>query len=498
MKFIENLAKGSLVLLFGIFLSKLLSYIYRVIVARYLGSSDYGLLILGLAVFGVANLIASLGMRSGVLRYVSFYLGKKDYKKVKGVILSSLKLTFILGVFLGVILFFVSDFLAINLFHNSKLIILLKILAVGLPFVAMLDILLGVFLGFQKPKYEVINDKVIRSIVQILVTLFLIMLGYNVLGAAWGFVIGVITSTLLSLFILEFKLLKFLKSFVNHIKMTKELVNFSWPLVLTLVSGLIISYIDTFMLGYFKTASEVGIYNVALPTSALLLILPAALFVNMLSAMTNLYAQKKLNELKKVYNTVVRWLFLINFPIFLFIIFFSEGIITSLFGKEYLSANLALIVLSLGYLFHSLISYPNISVLEVFKRTKTILLINVIITVLNIIINYLLIPEYGIIGAAIGTGGSFILGAILFFLITKDIAKLSPKFISYWKIFLASIISIFVVYLLSTFLNVSLMSLIILFIALIVIYNLLMFLIKGFTKEDLIAFKAVLTGVFNR
>src|SRR3989344_2680318 len=445
MEEIKNIAKGSLIILIGIFLSKLLSYIYRVIVARYLGSTEYGLLVLGLAVFGVASLIASLGMRSGVLRYVSFYLGKKDYKRVKGVILSSLKLTFLLGLFLGIVLFFISNFLAINLFHESKLITLLKILAIGLPFVAMLDILLGVFLGFQKPKYEVINDKVIRSIVQIVATVLLLSLGYGVLGATWAFVIGVITSTLLSLFILEFKLLKFLKSFANHIKMTKELVSFSWPLVLALVSGLIISYTDTFMLGYFQTASEVGIYNVALPTSALLLILPTALFVNMLSVITNLYAQKKLNELKKVYSTVVRWLFLINFPIFLFIIIFSEGILNSLFGKEYISASLALIILSLGYLFHSLISYPNISVLEVFKRTKIILMINLIITILNIIINYLLIPKYGINGAAIGTGGSFILGAILFFLITKGITKLSPKFISYWKIFLASIVSIILI-----------------------------------------------------
>ena len=58
MEEIKNIAKGSLIILIGIFLSKFLTYIYRAIVARFLGSSDYGLLTLGLAISGFVGIFA--------------------------------------------------------------------------------------------------------------------------------------------------------------------------------------------------------------------------------------------------------------------------------------------------------------------------------------------------------------------------------------------------------------------------------------------------------
>ena len=495
MKEIKNIAKGSLIILIGIFLSKFLTYIYRAIVARFLGSSDYGLLTLGLAIFGFIGILATLGLRSGVLRYVSFFRGKEDLRKVKGAITSSLRITLFLGILAGLILFLFSNFIGITIFDKPQLSIILKILAVSLPFLGMLQVFLGAFIGFQKQKYEVISDKLFRGITIIVLTIILVLLGFGVFGAAIAYSLTVILTTILAFILFEKKTFRLLKTQIKSIRITKALLKFSWPLTFTYFFGFIISYTDTLMLGYLRTNSEVGIYNTAIPTAGLLLIPAVALFLNMISSMTSLYAKKKTKEFIQVYKASTKWVFMINFPLFLFFIAFPASILIILFGREYALGATSLIILAFGYLLYSTITYPSATLLSMVEKTKSILYSQIIAAVINIILNLFLIVRYGMVGAAIATSISLIIGSVLFLAFAYKYTKDLPYFKSYIKPFIAAIISLFIVVLLAPLFKIGSYTVIPLAVLYTLTYSGIMYVIKGFDKEDVIIFKSILNRI---
>ena len=125
---IKSIAKGALWMFLGFFLAKILSYFYRIVIAR-IGAYEYGLLSLMLAVFGIFTAFALLGLNYGVVRYVAFYQGKKDDARTKGTILSSLKIALPWSIVLAFGLYISSDLIAVGIFNEPNLSLLLKIMA---------------------------------------------------------------------------------------------------------------------------------------------------------------------------------------------------------------------------------------------------------------------------------------------------------------------------------------------------------------------------------
>jgi len=62
-----------------------------------------------------------VGMQSGIVRYVSFYKGKEDKGRIKGTIISALKITLPLSVVFAVILFWHASWISIHVFHDANL-----------------------------------------------------------------------------------------------------------------------------------------------------------------------------------------------------------------------------------------------------------------------------------------------------------------------------------------------------------------------------------------
>ena len=80
---LKTIAKGASLIFVGMFISKLLTYFYRMIVAR-IGTEEYGLLSLALAVFGILTTISMLGLGTGVIRYFAFYQAKRSISSYGG------------------------------------------------------------------------------------------------------------------------------------------------------------------------------------------------------------------------------------------------------------------------------------------------------------------------------------------------------------------------------------------------------------------------------
>lgn len=483
---LKGIAKGAGIVFAGMFLSKFLMYAYRLIVAR-IGTEEYGLLSLGFAVVGIVGTIALLGLNSGVLRYISYYRGKKDNKKIKSIINSSLKISLPFGILLSILLFFSSEWISINIFNNPNLIPVLKIFSITIPFYAGGLIFLAALQAFKKIEYVVGIKNVLENLIKVFGVVLAYFLGWELFRAAiYSYTLAIVFTFIVSWFFLKKKTFSILAKVKETKFRTKELVSYSWPLMFTGILLMVLSWTDTLMIGYFKTASDVGIYNAALPTAALLSIVPLSFLGLFIPITTRLLARNKEKELEKVCKTTSKWIFFINLPVFLLFILFSKQILSILFGFEYAAGYLAMSILAVGYFSFS-VFYLTIKILEVIKKTRLILINTLVTTATNISLNLYLIPIYGIIGGAIATATSFILFGFLGFAGTYHFKRINPINRNYLKSVIAGLISIMVVYKLDQllFISASVYTLFLITVVFSATYLILLILFKGFEKEDI-------------
>ena len=103
---LRKIVKGAGFVLLGTIIGRAFGYGSRLIIAR-LGASDYGLVALGFAVMSIAATLSMVGMTQGVIRYVSLYKGKEDKGRIKGTIISALKITLPLRFYIGIYFSFI-------------------------------------------------------------------------------------------------------------------------------------------------------------------------------------------------------------------------------------------------------------------------------------------------------------------------------------------------------------------------------------------------------
>jgi len=488
---LRKVAKGAGIAFAGTFIGLILAYFSRMVIARWLGASGYGLICLGFTTMTVVAGLSLVGLPAAIQRYVSFYKGKEDAARIKGVIIGALEISFPLSVIFALLLFFGADWLAIHIFHEPNLIQVLRIFSLGIPFWALANNFVSATVGFQNLRYRVYVNELFQNTLKLIAIVALLASGFEVIGAAWGWILAVIGMPLLAFYFLQKKVFPIFNTKTKTISMKRELLFFSWPLIFTTFAGLIMGYMDTLMLGYFSTAHNVGIYNAALPTAGVLRTGSGAFGLIFMPVASELYARNKEQDLKGIYTTVTKWVLCITLPAFLLMALFSDWIMKILFGPEFVAGAQALSILGFSFFISSVFGLSG-SLLHVYGRTKIVMVCSFAAAGANFILNSLLIPIYGISGAAIATGISVLIGGFLRFLFVLRIAKMQPFKKSYLKPVIASSLAVSIVYTITKYLiGVSIPSLSGMLFVFLALYFFLLLLFKSFEPQDLMIMRAI-------
>jgi O-antigen/teichoic acid export membrane protein len=411
-KALNALAKGAGITAIGMAVSKALTYLYRVFIARFVGPEAYGQLSLALMVTGIASTIAYLSIGNGLKKFIPEYRTKdENLARIKGIVLGTLQITLPLSVVLWAITFFGAEFIAAAIFGNNALVPLIKIMSFTVITGTLSQIFYDTTIGFNKIIYKVGSVRILQNIIQLFVTAVLLLLGYQVASAAWGWLVGSFAAMLLGIYFIERKIGPIITSNVEAKYERKKLVRFSAPLLLSGVIGTLMGWADTGLLGYYMTDFEVGIYNAALPT-ALLILLPHKAIGSLAVSSFSELKEREEESIESSLQTATYWVFALVFPTFLILLLFSEQVLHILFGSVYRQGSIALSILGVGYLFDAFVGRVG-SFLKSKGYTRYILYNSAAALLLNLILNIILIPIYGIAGAATATMASTILTNIL-------------------------------------------------------------------------------------
>jgi O-antigen/teichoic acid export membrane protein len=211
-----------------------------------------------------------------------------------------------------------------------------------------------------------------------------------------GFVLIAIIST--TILFLKFKKLTS-TSRINKTYSLKNVIKISYPMAISGMAFFLLQSFDIVLLKKFKGNETVAFYSVALKFVLILALIINTININVSSKIAELYSANKKKELSNLLKQSSRLMVLVSIPITLIIILFNKYLL-NLFGNEYVSSSNALIIMVITQgactLFGSLAVYLNMTGKQ--KYFQNILIIAVII---NLLLNWYLIPPYGMTGAAI-------------------------------------------------------------------------------------------------
>jgi O-antigen/teichoic acid export membrane protein len=411
---LKKLTKGSGIVFLGTILGTSLFYFSRILIGRYFTPSQYGIFSLGVILVSFFTLISLLGLREGVSRQIAFYLGKRDFPKLKKIIFSAFQIVLFSSLVITLFLYFFSDFLSQKIFHNLLFSDFWKIFLISIPFFSLIFLFTSIVRGFGRLREIVYFPQLLRNGLFFFFLIGIIILGLSFKQVIMAFLLSLIITAILFLVYLRkksFYLKEKLKPYFFG-SIDKELLFFSLPLLGIGILDNLNSWLDTLLIGYFKSFQEVGIYNGALVFAKFIpLILPSVGFIY-LPIITNLYSQNFKKEVKKIYLLSTKWLFFLAFPLFFLFFLFPQTILVKFLGPNYLEGALPLQILALGFLIHLLFGLNGMTLLA-FGETKFLLVTSLLATALGIILYIWLIPLLGIIGAAIATAFIFSLSKLL-------------------------------------------------------------------------------------
>ena len=182
----------------------------------------------------------------------------------------------------------------------------------------------------------------------------------------------------------------------------KDLWSFSWPLAIGSVVFLFLSNLDILMLGYFSDAKAVGFYRSIQPLKQVTTFVMSSFTFLFLPLATKFYEENKESDLKSLFAVSTKWITAATLPPVLVFTLFADDAIAAFFTQAYVAAAPALSVLMIGLFSRALVGL-NGDMVRAIDRTRIELYSSIAGVIVNFIFNIILIPSYGIVGAAIGT-----------------------------------------------------------------------------------------------
>jgi O-antigen/teichoic acid export membrane protein len=411
---VTTLAGGGAALLLASAAGNAVSYAFGLFVARSLGAEQFGLYALGLTLFNVLALFAPLALDVGVIKFVSGQLTAGETGRARRTIVSAGVFAAASGLLAGIGLALFSPWLSSSLYHKPALSGVLWWFAAALPFAALTTVLLGGLQALQTVRYTVGIRYIWEPAGKFVLVALAVALGFGLSGVLGGIVIVLAVSALIALSCVM-RLIPSKGSRpgeeAGDAVAFRALLAFSGPLVVSNLFGVLAPRSDMLILGYWVDAQQVGIYNAAFQTSAIIALVLGALDTAVAPIAGSLISREDHGSLKNLYHVTSRWALTLTAPVFVLMVVWGRDIL-ALFGPAFTLGATCLLLLAAAQWVNAAAGATS-SVILMSGRSRMIMMNSLGVGVLLIGANLALIPRYGILGAAIASSLSQIVVSLV-------------------------------------------------------------------------------------
>lgn len=373
-----------------------LGFILQVLLARILKVEEFGIYMYVLAWINILTLVGKLGLDQAAKKFLPNFKTNNEPNKLSAYIKYSSKRVFLFSVFLGIIIISVTYSLKDQLGNELFAVF---VAAAGLLVVNTQLQLIGSFLESLK---KIISGQLPRNIIRpAIICVGLGILVYVNLQTALAAMILNIIATAVALAIISYYLFKHVPISFEKTPSSSVWAKTAFPLLLTSGIHLLLTQTDIILLGYFKNTDLAGIYSSVSRISQLVLFGLTAVNIITAPLISEFYVQNKLKKLQEMVSFSALLTLFLTFPVIIVIAIITPFIL-NIFGSEFIVGSTALRIILIGQLINAF-SGSIAFLMTMTKYHKESLYILSIAAILNLTLNILLIPMFGLEGAAATT-----------------------------------------------------------------------------------------------
>lgn len=407
------------------------------IYTRYLTPNDYGIFSIVTSITGFLGMFYLLGLNGAISKYYYEYENDEGlFKKFIGTIITTI---LIISLILTIFLFGTHKFI---LDKFIKGISFYPYMAIGLLTVA-LSTLFPIYQSILQMQHKA-EKYAVQQFSVFLVTLllnivFIVVIKLGVIGQLLSaFIVAVITFTYAVVVFTKFTKWKIDK------KIMVRSMKYAMPLVPHSLAGWVSTLSDRLILNNLKGASLVGIYNIGYQFGNIINMVAGAVNSAFIPWFFSIMKEDK-NDRKQIYRFGTAFILLYSLGA-LWLSILSPYILKIMVHKSFYGAVDCIPYIAFSYVFNGVYYFFVAGLFYNETGTKYIFITSTIAAVVNVILNFLLIPKYEIIGASVATLISFALSSVMVLYLSKIINKKDDLKWKYKKIYSIVIISMIITF----------------------------------------------------
>ncbi|MGJ8548447.1 flippase [Winogradskyella wichelsiae] len=394
-----DFAKKSIISITLKLLGLFLSYLFTVLISRIFGAEITGRFSLAFTILNIFAIIFALGIPDAIVKLSSDsnYKESFNFKKI------SFRLILMSSILGAIILYGLAH--PLTLFYKDSS--LYDYFVIASMTICPLIILRYNYESLRG-RNKIVKFAILANIVPYFIAILSIFLIQSLSSNLYGIIsmevyfIGTILACLLS-FLMAKEPNQPKKEFLS----LKRTLHYALPMLATSSFIFIMGWTDTLMLGYFNSTKDVGIYNVVIKIARIAIIMLTSINLVLAPRISELYSNSETEKLKGLIKGVNKIIFISTIPV-VFVILVANKFILGLFGPEFIAGSTALVIIIISQCFNVMTGSVS-QVLNMTGYHRNLRNFTIISAGLNLILNFILIPIYGIIGAAIATGVSSVL-----------------------------------------------------------------------------------------
>lgn len=371
------------------------SFFIVLLISRWFGVINYGSYSLTFTIAQATAMIFGLGIPNALIMLT----GNKNFNEIeaKKLLFSGLKVTLLFSLIPSILFYLSADFIAVRLFDNINLNRFFEIVACTIPFFIIHELFLYYFISVKKFIHYNIFMFVLPNLFLILFLLLFYYMSKTDSYTFLAFALSIVLIVLIEIIVVyESKIHK-----TPKVISSKALIKTASPMLFSGLLLYLLNWTDVIMLGIMTNEREVGIYNIAYKIGSVGFLVIVSVSTIITPKIAALYGSGNMKELQKLIHSSTRLISILTIPLVLVLVIGSDFVL-SFFGENVIEGSTTLIIVSIGVLFSAIAGNVD-QILNMTNNQIVLRNITIISFFINIIFNFILIPNFGIKGAAIAS-----------------------------------------------------------------------------------------------
>ena len=392
--------RGILSVLGGRFGTLLLGVLITPLLVRILGSAQYGDYAFLMSVFGIAVTFSHAGMSAGIRKYIAEDRTSSDWQS--RVFSFYGRLGIILAIVVAGILIISSLIIPVGRYFGDNFRLYFLLLALLIVADQVFYISRYTLMGLH---YESISEPltVLKKAIFGIVGLSLAYIGYDIAGVLMGLIIAAFTAGSIAFWKLRARLnLQVIRSAIPDGFPRKELFMFNITNTVFILLTISLYNVDLLLLQPLVGSHETGIYKAALVVASFIWIAPRAIQTVFIHSSSKLWSQGRHDDITAMASKATRFTIVFTLLLILGIAALANEFMYLYFGSEFTEGVIPLLLLLPGVLGFA-IARPIFAIGQGKGALRTLIIGTGAAALINLILNLLLIPRYGVVGAAVAT-----------------------------------------------------------------------------------------------